>query len=119
MDDEAMVRDVCGHMLARLGYEVEAAQDGAEAIERFVAARAEGRPFDAVILDLTVPGGMGGREAVGRILQIDPRARLIVSSGYCNDPVTDDYRAYGFCAVMAKPYRVGDLGRALQDAMGR
>jgi PAS domain S-box-containing protein len=119
MDDEAMIREVCGHMLVRLGYEVESAQDGAEAIERYVAARAEGRPFDAVILDLTVPGGMGGREAVGRILEIDPRARLIVSSGYSNDPVTDDYRAYGFCAVMVKPYRVGDLGRALQDALGR
>lgn len=71
-----------------------------------------------MILDLTVPGGMGGREAVRRILAIDPRARVIVSSGYSNDPVTDDYRDHGFCCVVLKPYQVGEPGRALKEALG-
>ncbi len=106
MDDEAMVREVLGRMLSRLGYEVDFASDGSQAIEKFVRAQAEGRPFTAVILDLTVPGGMGGKDAIKELLKIDPQVKAIVSSGYSEDPIMADFKKYGFSEVIAKPYRV-------------
>jgi len=104
-----MVRDIAGEMLKKLGYEVSFARDGRSAIEKFEEARAGGEPFDAVIMDLTVPGGMGGKEAVKELLRIDPDVKAIVSSGYSNDPVTANYREYGFVEVLAKPYKMKDL----------
>jgi CheY-like chemotaxis protein len=115
MDDEAMVRDAATAMLEFLGYEVETAGNGEEALARYEQAFSTGRPFDAVILDLTVPGGMGGKEAVGRLLAVDPAARVIASSGYSNDPVMSDYRSHGFRAVAPKPYRVNALAGILRD----
>ena len=73
------------------------------------------RPFHAVIMDLTIPGGMGGKEAVGEVLRIDPDAKIIASSGYSNDPVMSDYRHYGFCGIIAKPYRIEELGELLSQ----
>lgn len=113
MDDEVAIRDIASAMLEYLGYAVESCDDGSEAVRRYGLARVDGRPFAAVIMDLTVPGGLGGREAAGQILAIDPRAALIVSSGYSHDPVLADYAAHGFKGVLAKPYKVADLQRVL------
>lgn len=91
MDDDHAVREVTGAVLSRIGYEVEFARDGGEAIELYREARGSSKPFNAVIMDLTIPGGMGGREAIKRLLEIDPEIKAIVSSGYSNDPVISEY----------------------------
>lgn len=113
MDDEEQVLRVGVAMLGQLGYDVEAARDGEEALHLFRAARERGAGFDVVILDLTVPGGMGGSECVERLREIDPEVRPVVSSGYSNDPVMAEYEAHGFRGVLPKPYRFADLERAL------
>ena len=113
MDDEEMVREVLGGMLALLGYEAEFARDGGEAIEMFVQAQGSGQAFAAVILDLTVPGGMGGKETMARLREIDPQVKAVVSSGYSDDPIMADFQKYGFSGVIAKPYRISELGKIL------
>ncbi len=113
MDDEAMVREVLGMMLLTLGYEAKFARDGGEAIELFSQAQGSAEPFAAVILDLTVPGGMGGREAMAKLLKIDPQVKAMVSSGYFDDPIMADFQKYGFAGVIAKPYKVAELGKVL------
>jgi len=113
MDDEEMIRELAGEMLAHLGYDCEAATDGTEALARYKEAMAEGTPFDIVVMDLTIPGGMGGKEAIGALLVVDPNAKAIVSSGYADDPVMADSAQYGFRGVVAKPYTVKELGHAL------
>jgi PAS domain S-box-containing protein len=113
MDDEEMIRDVAGAVLKSLGYEVTTARDGAEVIALVRAARHANAPFDAVIMDLTIPGGMGGQEAVGLLKQIDPSVKAIVSSGYSNDPVMAAYREHGFEGVVTKPYTVARLAETL------
>jgi len=117
MDDEEAVREALRAMLERLGYEVAVARDGAEALERYRAARDAGRPFHAVVLDLTVPGGMGGKEAAQELLRLDPEVRMVVSSGYSNDPVLAEHARYGFRSVLAKPYRLEDLARVMQEVL--
>ncbi|MDO9549140.1 MAG: PAS domain S-box protein [Candidatus Marinimicrobia bacterium] len=114
MDDEDFVREVAGEMLKSLGYSVEFASDGAEAIEFYKTALESGEPFAAVIMDLTIPGGMGGKEAVRKILEIDPNVKAIVSSGYSNDPIMSDCKKFGFAGVVAKPYKLSELGKTLQ-----
>ncbi len=113
MDDEDMIRELAGEMLAHLGYVCEVAADGGEAVARYRAAMEFGAPYDAVIMDLTIPGGMGGKEAIGALLALDPGTKAIVSSGYADDPVMADSAHYGFRGVVAKPYTVKELGRAL------
>ncbi|MGQ9921771.1 MAG: GAF domain-containing protein, partial [Desulfobacca sp.] len=117
MDDEPMVREVVTRMLQRLGYEVAVAADGQEAVQRYQEALAEGESFDGVILDLTVSGGMGGREAMQRLLQLDPRVIGLVSSGYADDAVMTHYREYGFKGVIKKPYRLEELGKVLYETL--
>ncbi len=117
MDDDAMLRDVTGAMLDSLGYEVEYARDGREAIETYEKARASVRPFDAVIMDLTIPGGMGGEEAIKELLKTDPYVKAIVSSGYSQDAIMAHYREYGFSAIISKPYKLTDLSKALQTVL--
>ncbi len=114
MDDEEMVRDVAVTMLDAMGYEGRAAKDGSEAVDAYVEAMKTDAPFDAVILDLTVPGAMGGKEAVRRLLDVDPDAKVIVSSGYSQDPILARYRDYGFSGVIAKPYQMGELAQAIR-----
>jgi len=114
MDDEEMVRAVVGEMLRMFGHEVECAKDGEEAIEKYIKARESDAPFSAVIVDLNVPNGMGGRETVERLRRIDANLKAVVSSGYPDDPIMTNYREYGFSAVISKPFRVSDLNSALQ-----
>lgn len=117
MDDEEPIVAMASLLLRRLGLEVELARDGAEAVRKFAEAHAAGRSFDLVVMDLTVPGGIGGREAIEQLRQIDPNVRAIVSSGYSSDPVLANHRAYGFCGMVAKPYKVEDLARVLRAAL--
>jgi PAS domain S-box-containing protein len=117
MDDEEMVLEVIGTMLARLGYEAEFARDGGEAIAMFVRAKGSGQGFTMVILDLTVPGGLGGKETMARLLEIDPQVKAIVSSGYSDDPIMADFQKYGFSGVIAKPYRISELGKILNQVI--
>lgn len=117
MDDEEMMRIMARKMLHRMGYEdVEMAVDGAEAIERFTRAKESGNPFDLVILDLTVRGGMGGKEVIRELIKIDPAVRAIVSSGYSTDPVMAHFREYGFQGALAKPYEMRELSEVLGKA---
>lgn len=119
MDDEESIRDLVSNILVGIGYKVEFAKDGAEAIELYKRARESGQPFDAVILDLTIPGGMGGKETIKRLLEIDPEVKAIVSSGYSNDPIMAEFSEYGFMDVIAKPYRIEELSRALHQLIMR
>lgn len=117
MDDEAFIRDLTTEMLEYLGYQATACENGAEAIAQYKAARESGVPFAAVVMDLTIPGGMGGKEAAQQILAIDPKACLIVSSGYSNDPIMSDYSAYGFNGAIAKPYNMTEFGQLLSSML--
>lgn len=113
MDDEALIRELAVAGLSQLGYQVETAPDGAEALRMYSEAKAAGQPFAAVIMDLTIPGGMGGKEAIKQLLLLDPAARVIVSSGYSNDAVMANFRHYGFKGVVAKPYKMEELAAAV------
>jgi PAS domain S-box-containing protein len=119
MDDEEVVRELLYAELTEAGYEVELTSDGAEAIKRYSEARESGESFDAVIMDLTIPGGMGGKEAIKKLLEIDPDIKAIVSSGYATDPIMSDYEEYGFKAVIAKPYSVSKLEKTLHGLLGQ
>jgi PAS domain S-box-containing protein len=112
LDDEAMVAKVAERILSRAGHSVTTAPDGPEAIARWTAAREEGRPFDLLLLDLTIPGGIGGKEVLSHLRVLDPKVRAIASSGYSTDPVLANFRDYGFEARLPKPYAGVDL-RAL------
>ncbi len=117
MDDEAPIRTMTKALLERLGLEPTVACDGGEAVREYAVAHSSGRPFHAVIMDLTVPGAMGGAEAMREILKIDPEARGIVSSGYSSDPVMANYRAHGFRGMVPKPYRITDFARTLREVI--
>lgn len=114
MDDEEPIRALASAALRRLGYDVETVADGSEAIESYKKAMAEKRPFTAVILDLTIRGGMGGGETIRRLRAIDPQVRAIVSSGYSEDAIMANYREHGFVAAIEKPYRLQELSQVLQ-----
>ena len=109
MDDESDIRKLVTLLLQRMGLEVVASGDGAEAVAAFRRAQEEGRAFDLVIMDLTVPGGMGGKDAMQALVAIDPGVRAIVSSGYSSDPVLADYHAFGFRGMVRKPYNIEEL----------
>jgi signal transduction histidine kinase/CheY-like chemotaxis protein len=117
MDDEKSVRETLSTMLKKLGCEVVCVNDGAEAIIMYKQSKETGKPFDVVIMDLTIPGGMGGQETIKKLLEIDPEVKAIVSSGYSNDPIMSHYQAYGFSSVIAKPYRITELSKILRDVM--
>jgi two-component system cell cycle sensor histidine kinase/response regulator CckA len=109
MDDEELVRKILQAMLYQMGHEVLLVKDGKEAVRIYKEEIENDTPIDLIIMDLTIPGGMGGKEAVQKILAIDPEAKVIVSSGYSNDPVMAKFKDYGFCSAIAKPYRISEL----------
>jgi PAS domain S-box-containing protein len=115
MDDDDMVRDIVGNMLETSGYESIYARSGEEAIKLYLEAKEKAEPIVAIIMDLTIPGGMGGKEAVQKIHQIDPEAKVIVVSGYSNDPIIAEYHDYGFCAAIVKPFKLQEF----QDVISR
>lgn len=117
MDDEDQLREIVAEMLKYLGYKADLAADGTEAVALYIKAREAGKPYDAVIIDLTIPGGMGGKEAIEKLRQYDPQVKAIVSSGYSNDPIMAEYRKYGFSGVAAKPFEIADLSKILHDIL--
>jgi CheY-like chemotaxis protein len=117
MDDEEPICRLATALLERIGYEANVVGDGSEVVREYGAARTAGRPYDAVILDLTVPGGMGGLEAMEALRKLDPEVRAIVSSGYSSDPVLANYRVHGFLGMVAKPYKITDLAKTIQTVL--
>ena len=113
MDDEEILRNAAGLLLSELGYNVGFARDGKEAIEIYKKAKDSGEPFNVVIMDLTIPGGMGGKEAIKKLLEIDPDIRAIVCSGYSTDPIMSEFKDYGFSDVIIKPYDIDELSRVV------
>jgi len=109
MDDESIIREVLGRILKQFGYQTTTVPDGREAVEMYRNHMNRGMPFDIVLMDLTIPGGMGGKVAVREILAADPRAKVVVMSGYCTDPVMSSPAEHGFCAVLPKPIQMADL----------
>jgi signal transduction histidine kinase/ActR/RegA family two-component response regulator len=119
MDDEAEIREVAREMLIGIGYEVECCRDGMEATHFLRRAQEQGQSFDVAILDLTVRGGMGGKEVIDKLQEIDPQVKVIISSGYSNDPVLLDFKEFGFSGRIAKPYTLENLSNALKVLFGR
>ncbi|MDT8445064.1 MAG: PAS domain S-box protein [Desulfuromonadales bacterium] len=117
MDDEEMIRGLLREMLEESGFAVETAAEGLQAIKLYRQAMDAGKPFAVVILDLTVPGGMGGQDAAEGILRMDQKARIIVSSGYADDPVMANFADYGFKGVAPKPYRLDELSGVLAEVL--
>lgn len=115
MDDEEVIRRSVVGVLHQLGHEATIVSDGAEAVRAYEEAMRSGKRYDVVVLDLTVPGGLGARAAIEVLRRLDPAVRAIVSSGYSNDPVLANCRAFGFSAVVPKPYEISDLARAIQE----
>lgn len=120
MDDDELILNTCGEMLKYLGYQVSCAYDGAEAIRLYKEALLGGAesPYVAVIMDLTIPGGMGGKEAIKQLRGLDPAVKAIVSSGYSDDPVIANYKDYGFSGCVNKPYQIKDLSEGLVEIIG-
>jgi PAS domain S-box-containing protein len=119
MDDDEIIRDIAREILGHLGYRVALCTEGSQALEMYRKAMNTGEPFDLVIMDLTIPGGMGGKETMEKLLEIDHDVKGIVSSGYNNDPILASYRQYGFSGVIIKPYNITELGKVVHDLIPR
>ena len=117
MDDEEIIRKSTMRLLSHIGYEVTQAKNGTEALELYKESVANDTPFDTIVLDLTVPGEKGAKEIIDDLILINPSARVIISSGYSNDPVMTEYQSYGFCAAISKPYNIEELSSLLQSVM--
>lgn len=117
MDDEQVILDVTHEVLKFLKYDVVSARDGLVAIDLYKKAKTAGAPFDIVILDLSVPSGMGGKETIEHLRKFDPAVKAIISSGYTNDPVVQDFSQYGYSGSLTKPYKITDLKTLLEQLM--
>jgi len=117
VDDEHVVRDVAERIVKLLGYQPEVAAGGKKGIELYESALKNGRPFDAVILDLTMLGGMGGKEVAAKIRLLDQQAKIIASSGYSTDPIMSNFKKFGFDAALDKPYRLEELSQVLNKVI--
>ncbi|WP_052813011.1 cache domain-containing protein [Desulfonatronum thioautotrophicum] len=117
MDDEVMILDVSLDLMEHLGHAAVPVQNGEQAVARYRQAMAEGTPFDVVIMDLTIPGGMGGKEAVREVLKLDPAAKVVASSGYSSDPVMANYQEYGFVGAIPKPYTIQQIRKLLNKLL--
>lgn len=117
MDDDPVIRDVTSEVLSYLEYDVRSVQDGAAALGLYKQEKEAGEPFDVVILDLLVPKGLGGKDAIALLKAYDPAVNAIVSSGYSDDPAVEEYAQYGFSGRLTKPYRISDLQNILEGLM--
>ncbi|HZW84179.1 MAG TPA: PAS domain S-box protein [Candidatus Deferrimicrobium sp.] len=117
VDDEAKIRNLVCEMLEHMGYDYESVPDGLAALELYKQRKDSAQGFDIVIMDLTIPGGMGGKEAIREFIKLDPSVKGIVSSGYSDAPVMADYRRFGFRGCVSKPYRIEELGSVLQQVL--
>ncbi len=115
VDDEDIILDVSREVLRFLGYDAVFAKEGASAIKLYEQEKEAGRPFDLVILDLAIPVGMGGRETMEKLISYDPDVKAVVSSGYTNDPVMQDFARFGFSGRLTKPYRINDMKTMLEE----
>ncbi len=117
MDDDKMLRDVATSLLEHLGHEVMLVVDGDEAVTQYKELQNTNKAIDVIIMDLTIPGGMGGQEAVQEILKINANAKVIVASGYSNDPVMANYGEFGFVASISKPFNLDELSNTLKSVL--
>ena len=117
MDDESFIRDLLTRLFTHFGYEVDSAADGETAVTMYRTAYEAKRPYDVVIMDLVIPGGIGGREAIVQLREIDPDVCALVSSGYSNDPIMSNYDQYGFAEAVAKPYKNEELRAVVERVM--
>ncbi len=117
MDDEASIRRMVQDALTQFGYEVTGVTNGQEAIEAFSLSLQTGETFDVVLLDLTVPGGMGGKEAIHHLRKLDPHLKAVVTSGYSDDPIMSNFERYGFQGILVKPYKILDLAKLLESML--
>jgi CheY-like chemotaxis protein len=117
MEDEDTIQKSVTKLLRHLGYEIETAKDGEEAIELYKKAEKSAKPFDLVMMDLTIRGGMGGEETIKKLLEINPDVKAIVSSGYSDARIMSDYKKYGFKAVIAKPFTLAELSSAVKTVI--
>jgi CheY-like chemotaxis protein len=115
MDDEQIILDVTQEVLKFLGYEVMFAREGQTAIDLYSQEKNAGAPFDLVILDLSIPEGMGGKDTIGKLKAFDPDVKAIVSTGYANDPAVLDFAGYGFSGKLSKPYKINELKSILEQ----
>ena len=118
MDDDESVRHATGVVLKYLGYDVGYAKDGTEAVDLYKALKEKGQPFSAVVLDLHVQGGMGGRETIKKLLEIDPHVKAIIACGYSDDPIVSEFSNYGFCGAVAVPYDLEKMKAILNNLLG-
>ena len=117
MDDDKIVLDVVGTMLKHLGNDFEVAEDGQKALDLYEKAMKSGSSFDLVLMDLVVPNGMGGYECIPKLLSLDPKAKVVVSSGYSNDPIMANYKKHGFTGILKKPYSLVELSRLVKQQL--
>ena len=118
MDDDQAVLKTATKMLNMMGFKAETTTNGQDAVALYKKAQKDSQPFGAVLLDLTIPGGMGGKETVEQLIHIDPEVKAIVSSGYADDPIMANYKSFGFSSVVSKPYDIEKLGEALRVLLG-
>lgn len=117
LDDELIIHEIVGDMLCHLGYDVAFATNGREAIEKYESAREQGKPFDLLLLDMTLPGGVGGKEVLEELLARHSGVRAVLSSGYTDNPIMKNYRKYGFCGTICKPYNIQEISWVLKNAI--
>ncbi len=117
MDDEDIVCEIAKQILEFLGYDVEVSRDGAEALHLYKARFDQGNPYGAVIMDLNIPNGIGGKDAIGDLLKIDPAAKVIVSSGYATDPIMEDPKSFGFYGGLAKPFEIDAIQKLFGELL--
>ena len=117
MDDEQIILDVTHEVLKFLNYDVMSAKDGLTAIDLYKKEKAAGAPFDIVILDLSVPNGLGGKETIEHLRNFDPAVKAVISSGYTNDPVVQDFSRYGFSERLTKPYNIMEMKNLLENVI--
>lgn len=119
MDDQESIRALLARMFSLMNCRCDFAADGTEMIEKYKSAKAAGTPYDILFMDLTIPGGMGGKEAIGIIRETDKKVKAVVASGYSNDPVIADYVEYGFDACLQKPFKITDISAIMHRLMNR